>query len=104
VLIVVRPNILKKPNNATYIFPEIIVKTWQYNVFDFLLSILSNSLFLHTENKGRYYTGPLYTTVAIFSAPEILSEFQNKSVQSVLENVMKAAIVSAAPARSGWAP
>jgi hypothetical protein len=46
----------------------------------------------------------LYTTVAIFSAPKILSESQNKSVQSVLENVMKDAIMSAAPARTGWAP
>jgi hypothetical protein len=54
--------------------------------------------------KCRYFTEPLYTTVAIFSAPAILSKFQNKSVTRVSEVEMKAAIMSAAPTRSGWAP
>jgi hypothetical protein len=50
------------------------------------------------------FTEPLNTTDAIFSAPAILSEFQKKSVPGVSEDPMKAAIMSAAPTRSGWAP
>jgi hypothetical protein len=49
------------------------------------------------------YMEPLYTTVTIFSAPAILSKFQTKSVPSVTEDAMKAAIMSAAPTWSGWA-
>jgi hypothetical protein len=46
----------------------------------------------HAHGPWWTPTEPLYTAVAIFSAPAILSKFQKKSVQSWLEDVMKAAI------------
>jgi hypothetical protein len=62
----------------------------------------ARGLALHQDHNTR--TELLYTTVAIFSAPAINIKVSGEKCASWLEDVMKAAIVSAAPRRSGWAP